>query len=81
MVNVENADIISTLLLLKREVEAQTGRSLKMTLTGASEAHLLAKELAEAGVGVVLVPSRPFPTEWQSRRMCVSAFSVLDHPS
>lgn len=64
VVNVENADIVLR-LLLKREVETQTGRLLKMMLTGGSEAHLL----AEAGVGVALVPSRPFPTEWESRWM------------
>jgi hypothetical protein len=40
-----------------------------LTITGATEAHLLAPELAEAGVGVVLTPPRPFPESWQRRRM------------
>jgi len=38
-------------------------------LSGASEAHLLAKEIGRAGVGVILNPSRPFPNEWRSRRI------------
>ena len=70
-IEVQSADIISTLLVLKREVEEETGVPLKVTLTGASEAHLLAKEIGEANVGVILVPSRPFPYDWQSKRMFV----------
>jgi len=40
-----------------------------MTIIGGEEAHLLAKELAEADIGVILVPVRPFPGSWESRRM------------
>ncbi|TDL21725.1 carbohydrate esterase family 9 protein [Rickenella mellea] len=69
VIDVHSVDIISTLLILKKEVEAQTGNLLKMTLTGATEAHILAKEIAAANVGVVYVPSRPFPTDWQRRRI------------
>ncbi|KAG5721025.1 hypothetical protein E4T56_gene1508, partial [Termitomyces sp. T112] len=43
--------------------------SIKFTFTGASEAHLLAKEIGEAGIGVILAPSRPFPGTWESRRI------------
>lgn len=69
MVRVQSADVIATLLLLKQETEAHTGKRIKMTLAGATEAHLLAKEIGEAGVGVILVPVRPFPFAWESRRM------------
>lgn len=69
VVEAQSADIIASLLELKREVENQTGKVMKMTITGGTEAHLLAKELGEANVGVILVPSRPFPTDWESRRM------------
>ncbi|KAF7312052.1 Carbohydrate esterase family 9 protein [Mycena indigotica] len=63
------ADIIATLVLLKREVEQVTAKTIKMTITGATEAHLLAKELGEAGIGVVLVPARATPTFWENRRI------------
>jgi hypothetical protein len=69
VVETHSADVIATLMTLKREFEAHTGHTLRLVITGATEAHLLASELAEAGVGVVLVPARPFPESWQRRRM------------
>lgn len=42
---------------------------MKLTITGGTEAHLLAKELAEAHIGVILSPSRPFPYVWEDRRI------------
>lgn len=64
-----SADIIATLVILKSEVEVETRRTMKLTITGGAEAHLLAKELAEAHIGVILSPSRPFPYVWEDRRM------------
>lgn len=69
VVEAHSADIIATLVELKREVERESGNSMKLTITGAAEAHLLAKELGEAGVGVVVSPARPFPYVWEDRRM------------
>ncbi|KAJ7678489.1 hypothetical protein B0H17DRAFT_1206732 [Mycena rosella] len=69
VVEAHSADIIASLILLKREVEAVKGRTIQMTVSGGSEAHLLAKELGEAGVGVILNPARPFPFFWEFRRM------------
>jgi hypothetical protein len=69
VVETHSADVIATLIALKREFETHTGYPLRLTITGATEAHLLASELAEAGVGVVLVPTRPFPETWQQQRM------------
>ncbi|KAJ7691755.1 hypothetical protein B0H17DRAFT_1062568 [Mycena rosella] len=69
VINVNSADIIASLLVLKREVEAQRGVTLKMTLVGGAEAHLLAPELAAANVGVILMPSRSFPYTWEHRRI------------
>lgn len=60
VVNVGSADIIATLISLKKEVEEQTGTKLKLTIASATEAHLLADELAEADVGVIVTPSRSF---------------------
>lgn len=34
----------------------------------ASEAHLLAKDIADAGAGVILIPARMYPTSWERRR-------------
>ncbi|EJC98798.1 composite domain of metallo-dependent hydrolase [Fomitiporia mediterranea MF3/22] len=69
VVNVHSADHIATLLSLKEEVESITGTPLRLTLTGASEAHLLARQLGEAGVGVILNPVRPYPATWDRRRI------------
>ena len=69
VVEAHSADVIASLILLKKEVEHSTKLSIKMTITGAAEAHLLAHELAEAGVGVILNPPRPFPYVWEDRRM------------
>jgi len=72
IIEAHNADIIATLLILKAEFELKTGNRLRMTITGATEAHFLAKELAEASVGVILTPARPLPTSWEKRRMYVA---------
>ncbi|KAJ7054512.1 carbohydrate esterase family 9 protein [Mycena amicta] len=45
-----NADIIASLLTLKSELDS----SLRLVIAGGTEAHLLAKELGAAGVGVLL---------------------------
>jgi len=71
VVEAQNADIIASLIQLKNEVKAWTGVDIQLTVTGAAEAHLLAKELGEASIGVILTPSRPFPDTWESRRMSV----------
>jgi hypothetical protein len=65
---VESADVIASVLSLKKEVEAANGRPVQITLSGATEAHLLAKEIGQAGVGVI-VQQRPFPLTWQQRRI------------
>lgn len=76
VVEAHSADIIATLIALKAEIESKSSISLQLTITGATEAHLLAKELGEAGVGVIFVPSRPFPKVWEMKRLCVH-FSVF----
>lgn len=71
VVHAESADVIATLVQLKKEVEGITCTAMRLTIFGASEAHLLAAELAEAGVGVIIAPSRPLPKFWEMRRMYV----------
>lgn len=69
MITVHKADHMATLLELKAEIEDLTARPLRLTFAGASEAHLLASEIAEAGVGVIVTPTRPFPSSWDQKRM------------
>ncbi|KAF8973204.1 carbohydrate esterase family 9 protein [Flammula alnicola] len=69
VIQVQSADIMASLISLKKEIEANSGTSIQMTFAGANEAHLLAKEIGEAGIGVILRPSRPFPGTWKSRRI------------
>ena len=60
---------MASLLHLKAEYDHKSSRSLRLTFAGATEAHLLAKEIGDAGVSVILTPSRPFPFTWDQRRM------------
>ncbi|RPD56487.1 composite domain of metallo-dependent hydrolase [Lentinus tigrinus ALCF2SS1-7] len=71
VINAENADIIATLISLKYEVEETLtlDTPLKFTILGGREAHLLAKRIGEAGIGVVFRQLRPFPKEWEARRI------------
>lgn len=69
MIEVESADAIASLIRLKAEVEEDSNVTLKFVFAGATEAHLLAKEIGESGAGVIIAPSRPFPHAWEQRRM------------
>jgi len=60
---------MASLVLLKRSVEDNRGSKIEIVFTGAAEAHLLAKELGEAQIGVILSPSRPFPGSWEQKRL------------
>ncbi|KAI0320932.1 carbohydrate esterase family 9 protein [Amylostereum chailletii] len=68
VVHADSADVIATLILLKREAEEKTGARIRMTVAGAAEAHILATELAQADIGVIVAPSRPFPSAWEQER-------------
>ncbi|KAJ6570163.1 carbohydrate esterase family 9 protein [Mycena vulgaris] len=80
VVEAHSADIIASLILLKREVEHAKGRTIQMTITGAAEAHLLAKEIGEASVGVILNPARSFPYMWEDRRILAGPPLTEDTP-
>ncbi|TFY65180.1 hypothetical protein EVJ58_g2133 [Rhodofomes roseus] len=69
VVEVESADIMASLIELKKDIEEREGSTIKMTFAGASEAHLLAKEIGEADIGVLLTRPRPFPGTWEQRRI------------
>ncbi|KZV86711.1 composite domain of metallo-dependent hydrolase [Exidia glandulosa HHB12029] len=82
VIDVEGADEIATLLELKDEVETDLGSTIKLTIAGATEAPLLAKELAAAGVGVLITRPRPFPSQWSQQHLLpghpLSAHSAVD---
>jgi hypothetical protein len=69
VVTAHSADIIASLIALKKEIEDVTSTTLKLTIAGASEAHLLAAELAAANVGVLLNPPRQHPYMWEYKRI------------
>ncbi|KAI0777456.1 carbohydrate esterase family 9 protein [Trametes elegans] len=68
-VHVHSADAIASIIALKSEVEADLGNKIKVTLIGATEAHLIAPEIGEANVGVLIAQTRPFPHNWEERRL------------
>ena len=72
VIDVESADIMSTLLVLKAEVENRIGSAMRVVFAGASEAPLLAREIVRARVGVILTPARPVPMKWEGRRVYVN---------
>ena len=69
VIAVENADAIASLIRLKAEVEEDLGTTLRFVFAGATEAHLLAKEIGASGAGVILANARPFPHSWEERRV------------
>lgn len=70
VVRTQNADVIATLLALKEEVEGIIGGGfVRLVIAGGAEAHLLAKELGKAKVGVIFTRPRAFPATWGGRRM------------
>ncbi|TFK43732.1 carbohydrate esterase family 9 protein [Crucibulum laeve] len=69
VIEVDSADIMASLLIVKAEVENNIGSRMRMVFSGATEAHLLAKEISDADVGVILSPARPFPMVWDQRRI------------
>ncbi|KAF7778394.1 hypothetical protein Agabi119p4_2739 [Agaricus bisporus var. burnettii] len=73
VVNVDSADIMSTLLRLKAEFRHNTGNDFDMTFTGGSEAHLIAEDIARAGVSVIVTMPRPYPGNWESQRILAGA--------
>ncbi|KAL0946374.1 hypothetical protein HGRIS_012604 [Hohenbuehelia grisea] len=73
VVHVDNADIMATLLKLKDEYESATGRTLLVTFSDAIEAHLLAEDIARSNISVILTARKPFPFDWDTRRILPGA--------
>ena len=45
VVNVDSADIMASLIILKADVEDKIGSRMRMVFSGAAEAHLLANDI------------------------------------
>ncbi|KAI1796076.1 composite domain of metallo-dependent hydrolase [Ganoderma leucocontextum] len=69
IIDVSNADIMATLIRLKNEVEEKRGSYMRMIFSRATEAYLLADEIARSKIGVILSPTRHFPWSWDERRV------------
>jgi hypothetical protein len=69
VISVEKADIMATLIDLKAELESVSNATLHLVFAGATESHLIADEIAKAGVGVILAPLRSFPRLWDQKRL------------
>ncbi|KAJ7178979.1 carbohydrate esterase family 9 protein [Mycena filopes] len=67
VIDVGSADIMATLLILKAEVENRLGSRMRMVFSGAAEAHILAKEIRNANVAVIL-DAKPTVGTWEDRR-------------
>ncbi|KAK7947866.1 amidohydrolase [Apiospora aurea] len=73
-ITAHSADGIAGALKLKKQVEEASGQAgLTMVIIGGAESHLVADELAEAHVGVVLAPLQSYRTSWDQRRALTGA--------
>lgn len=64
VVATHNADVISALVRLKRDVAPK----LKLTILGGHESWLVASDLAKEDIGVIISPARTMPAGWDQRR-------------
>lgn len=79
VLSVDSADLIVSLLRVKKEVEHAIEKSTSsygnicMVILGGAESYLVAESLAEADVGVVLAPMVAFAEGWDQRRSLTGA--------
>ncbi|WYZ42326.1 hypothetical protein EsH8_VI_000025 [Colletotrichum jinshuiense] len=81
VLTIHSADAIVAALRVKATVEealaakSQSSESpkLRVAIIGGAESHLVAAELASAGVGVVLAPFQSYSTTWDQRRSLTGA--------
>jgi len=52
VIEVDTADIMANLLILKANVEDKIGSHMRMVFSGAAEAHLLGKEISKLGLAL-----------------------------
>ncbi|KAK4119149.1 hypothetical protein N657DRAFT_666849 [Parathielavia appendiculata] len=73
VITVHSADVIASLLKVKRVVEEATQTPLRLVIYGGAESHLVAEQLAAAKVGVVLAPAFAYRASWDQRRALTGA--------
>ncbi|CAI4219090.1 unnamed protein product [Parascedosporium putredinis] len=81
VLSAHSANTLAAIIRLKSDVEkaiadassSQTHPKLRVAILGGAESHIVAKELGEAEVGVVLAPLLPYSTTWEERRSLTGA--------
>ncbi|KAJ3036750.1 hypothetical protein HDV00_002412 [Rhizophlyctis rosea] len=70
VVQADEANDISRLIALKREIESLHNSStpIRLTILGGVEAWVVAPQLAKASIPVILSPARCVPGTWETRR-------------
>lgn len=75
---IHSADGIASALKIKSQVESfmastDSSKKLKMAILGGAESWMVAKELAAASVGVILLPLQSTGASWDQRRALAGA--------
>ena len=78
VLSIHSADTIAAVLRVKGEVESAltsvaAPKKLRVVIVGGAESYLVAKELADANVGVILSPLQPHAESWDQRRSLTGA--------
>ncbi|KAK1450498.1 amidohydrolase [Colletotrichum melonis] len=81
VLTVHSADTIVAALRVKATVEealaaksqSKESPKLRLSIIGGAESHLVASELADAGVGVLLAPFQSYSYTWDQRRSLTGA--------
>ncbi|CAG8479612.1 1104_t:CDS:10 [Racocetra fulgida] len=72
VVNTHSKDEIASLIRLKIQVE-NNGGHLNLVILGGAEAYILAAELAEHKIPVILIPLRAIPKFWTAQHVLTGA--------
>ncbi|CAB4400218.1 unnamed protein product [Rhizophagus irregularis] len=67
-VHTHSKDEIASLINLKKQISVHGG-DLQIIIIGGAEAHLLAEQLSQYNISVVLRPSRPVPDLWTAKNV------------
>jgi imidazolonepropionase-like amidohydrolase len=84
VLSVHSADTIAAIIRLKEDIKAarstslsdastRSSKELRLVILGAAESHLVADQLAAAGIAVVLAPLLAYSQTWDQRRSLTGA--------
>lgn len=83
VLGIHSADTTATVIKLKAELEAAGAKNLTLIIHGGAESHIVATELAEANIPVVLAPLLAYSQSWDERRSLTGApltnGTAIDH--